>query len=501
MKRIIRGVLVVCFFILLPVHNSVINGQAPSNDKDLAKFLLDRILETRIKVNNFRCTVAYHNYRPNEARQRLIDQAVKAGMPKKQVEMLINKQKQRNEYRYDRQQVAFDNQGRARFQRDSWISDSDGKLIKKTSNRISTWDGENSIEFGKLPGNISPYATLSNKQPFETTKRIRQPWQQFGGNFCPRFAAAIAAGAKIDVEREKDGTYRVEVVREDDKKEIAIVDPSQGYSLTLQESYLRGQLRHRYTANYTEVSPGVWFPAEGEDIRFTLDDPPLLQLKSTMKVTEVTINDPNFYEGLFHINFPKGTRVRDVMSGLQYVVGAPMSEKMYGISDARSLDEVAIDTLDEMAKETDQKHQEVELLIPKVGNALEKDEPFVLGLVDSKLVNPRNKPESEESNNFLKELGQGDIAWDGTVVATRRAEVLTIKQESKRPLRFTKGKWVGSYKLPDEVELPYSLLIVTNEGVNYLMIVRKIESGGITVSYRQLNPDELSRYKQESEDR
>lgn len=115
-------------------------------------------------------------------------------------------------------------------------------------------------------------------------------------------------------------------------------------------------------------------------------------------------------------------------------------------------------------------------------------------------MNPQNKPESQESNNFLKELGKGDIAWDGTVVATRGSKVLTIKQESNRPLKLTKGKWTDSYKLPEKAQLSYSILVVTNEGVNYLMIIRKIESGGITVSYRQLDPDELSRYKQESED-
>lgn len=500
MKRIIRGALTVCFFILLPVHNSAINGQAPSSDKELAKFLLDRILDTRIMVNNFRCTVSYHDYRPKEVRQRLIDQAVKAGMPKKQVEMLINRQKQHNEYRYDRQQIAFDNQGRARFQRVSWISDADGNLIKETSNRISTWDGENAIEFSKHPENIIPSAILSNEQPFETTKRIRQPWQQFGGDFCPRFAGAIDTGAKINVKKEQYGTYRVEIIYENDKKEVAIVDPSQGYSLTSQESYVRGQLRYRCKANFTEVSPGVWFPTEGEDNRFTLDDPPLLRLKSTMKVTGVTINDPNFYEGLFRIDFPKGTSVVDATTGLKYTVGKPMSEKMYGISDAQSLDEVAMDTLEEMAKKTDQNHQDVELFVPKVGIALKRGEPFIVDLSDGKLINPQNKPESQESDKFLTKLGKGDIAWDGTVVTTRGSKVLTIQQESKRPLRFTNGKWTGSYKLPEKVELPYSMLVVTHEDVNYLMNILKIKSGGITVSYRELNPDELSRYKQESED-
>jgi hypothetical protein len=324
--------IIVNFFVFLSVLNSVAKGQAQSSNKDLANFLLNRMLDTRMKVNNFKCKVEYLDYRPNDARQRQEAQIKKAGIPKKHLERLINSRKQHNEYRYNIQQIAFDNQDRARVHRISWISDADGKLIEETSNRILTWDGKNAIEFGKPPGNVTnvtPYATLSNKQPFETTKRIRQPWQQFGGDFCPRFAKAIAEGTETNVNREQDGVYRVEIIHENDKKEIAIVDPSQGYSLTSQEGYLRGQLRQRYTATYTELSPGVWFPTEGEDIRFTLDDPPLLQFKSTMKVTGVTINDPNFYEGLFRIDFPKGTKVRDDISGLRYVIEDPTSINSY----------------------------------------------------------------------------------------------------------------------------------------------------------------------------
>jgi hypothetical protein len=136
------------------------------------------------------------------------------------------------------------------------------------------------------------------------------------------------------------------------------------------------------------------------------------------------------------------------------------------------------------------------LFIPKADLALKEYEPFVLSISDSRLLNPRNKPESEESNKFLAELGKGDIAWDGAVIATRGAKALTIKQESKRPLKLTKGKWTGSYQLPEKVELPYSMLVVTNERVSYLMTIRKIDSGGITIAYRELDPDELGLYKQ-----
>lgn len=500
MKPIVRVCLEISFLSFLLVLNSVSICQASSSDKDTVKYLLDRILDNRNKVKNFKCTVVYRDYRPNEARQKQIEQLTKQGAPQKIVERLASRMNEYNEYRFQKQQLAFDNEGRARVEMLLGISDANGSLIKENFKRILTWDGENSIEYNERSESKFPSATLSNKQPFETTKRIRQPWQQFGGDFCERIAGTMAENADINVKREKDGTYLVELVFENDRKQIAIVDPSQGYSLTLQENYGVGQLRERYTAKFTEVSPNIWFPTEGEDIRFSIDDPTLLRLKSTIKVSEVTINDPNFYENLFHVDFPKGTRVLDATSGIQYTVGKPMSQKLHGVSGAQNIDEIAKDTLEKIFKEIEQKHKEVELFIPKVGIALEKRTSFILGLSNGKLISAPSKPNSEKAHKYLTKIGKGDIAWDGTVVAIRGARVLTTKQESKRPLKFTKGKWSRSYKLPEKVELPYSMLIVTKEKTNYLMTVRKIESGGIRVTYRKLNPDELSLYKQKPKD-
>ena len=332
MKPIVRVCLAVSFLSLLLVLNYVSIVKASSSDRDTAKYLLDRILDTRKKVNNFKCTVVYHNYRPKEARQKQIEQLIRQGAPKKIVNRLASRTHEHNEYRFSKHQLAFDNDGRARVQMVGGISDAKGKLMKVTSKQISTWDGESAIQYYERPEGESSSAILSEKQPFETTKRIRQPWQQFGGDFYVRFARAISDGTQINAVKEKDGKYRVELIFEKDRKQIAIVDPSQGYSPTLQENYSGGQLRERYTAKFMEVSPNVWFPSEGEDISFSMDDPTLLRLKSTIKVSVVTINDPNFYENLFHVDFPKGTRVIDAISGIQYTVGEPMSKKVYVIA-------------------------------------------------------------------------------------------------------------------------------------------------------------------------
>ena len=376
------------------------------------------------------------------------------------------------------------------------VDSSDQKVPVETLLRNRAWDGHIGVEhnhYGESPGG----AILDSSPPYSLQYEI-QPWSYFTGFFIDYLTKAIdEAQHPVSVEILPDGKYQVGYLCSANNVEfVSIIDPEKGFTCTKLTSSHDGVVTGYYTAEYKELADGVWFPVMGEDIYVTSDG--VVTRKSSFRMSNIKVNDPNFSEDLFHIDLPKGTQVTDKVLGIEYVVGDPMSLRTY--PDGMSPDQVARKTLDEMTRETDQKRQDIEFFIPKVEIALEKAGPFILSLTYSKLVNPLRKPESEESNKYLTELGKGDIAWDGTIVATRGAKVLTIKQESERPLKFTEGKWTGSYKLPEKVELPYSLLIVTNEGVNYLMKIIKIESGGITITYRELNPDESILYRQKPED-
>lgn len=490
MKRIIRNMLLVLFFISVPILDCLIASVIASGDQDMAQFLLDKILQNRGKVKNFKCMEVALDYRSKYQRKHFYERALKRGRQQEAEELL------RKEYILTRNRLAFDNEGRARVEWLSGESDRNGILIKPDFKRIITWDGKSSIVYGEDPG-VGSSAKLGDRKPMEASERYRQVWRTFGGNFCDYLTSALKGNTEIKIYKEQGGNYRIEIVYEEGIKRVGVVDPAQGYSFTAEERYYQGKFTGGYKAKHREVRPGIWFPVEGEYIR---GDPESPYAKATIKITEITVNDPNFYDGLFHVDFPKGTYVFDLATGTQYRVGDPMSHKFFDDPNSRSVGEIVNDELEKIAKEVELKHEEVELFIPEVGIALEKNTPFVLNLSDGKLVNPRNKPESQESNKFLTELDKGDIAWDGTIVATRGAKVLTTKKESHRPLTFTKGKWSSSYKLPEEVELPYSMLVVTKEDTNYLMTVRKIESDGIRVTYRKLKTDELSRYKQKPKD-
>ena len=135
-----------------------------------------------------------------------------------------------------------------------------------------------------------------------------------------------------------------------------------------------------------------------------------------------------------------------------------------------------------------------EIFIPKASVALQKKKAFVFDLASGKLLNTAAKVGSEQTYKRLMKLGKGDIAWDGSLVTVRKAKALTVSQESHRPLKCTPGRWCNWDRLPDKVDLPYSVLVVTNEDIDYLITIRKIESDGIRIIYKKLNPDEVKSY-------
>lgn len=467
-------------FIALVIECSLVGVVcAQSNNQvnnEKAKYVLDRIRETRNKMKNLQFDVETSHW------------ALYRGIYKEGPEKTI----------HDVFNIVMDCNGREKRTLTQYSTDKSGnKRPNSTHSLIVSWNDDASVEYHKHgEGDSQGGATLRNSLP-PILMHQYQPWRIGTGNFAKYIAAAIEAEKPVNVEALPDGKYRVSFTTRPGSETAGIIDPEKGFSCTSVTSRnLRTRAKSYTKTDYEKFTDGVWIPVARKTENTNSEG--VVSSIFNAKVSNIKVNDPNFSDALFHVDLPKGTRVRDEVLGIRYVVGDPMSIRTH--PDGISPNEVARSTLDEMVRETNQKQKEVKLFVPKVGLALEKSEPFVLGLAEGKLVNPKKKPESEESSKFLTKLGKGDIAWDGAVVATRGAKVLTIKEESKRPLKLIKGKWTRFYKLPDKVELPYSMLVVTREHMNFLLIIRKIESGGITVAYRQLNPDELILYKQKPED-
>lgn len=459
-----------------------------SGNADLTKLILDKMNENRGKIANFKCINEKLIYNSKEKLKELRKSDIDKGLPESVANGLLEKV-----YTYQKDYLALDKNYSGRVEIISEQADSKGNLIgERLEKKISTWDTKNTIKYYERPTLTS--ATIGGtEQPIELSNRYAQPWKLLGGDFSSMLLKALEKNEKVNVEKQKDGKYRIEFLNPLGRKITGVIDPNQGYSVVLQEKYNDGKLQETRNAKYEKVQSGIWFPVSGEYIEFN-PDTQVIMLKNTMKIKEIKINDPNFYDNLYHVDLPKGTRVNDLATGLSYVVGDPMNVTMDGLG--QSLKNIADKTLININNH-EEIEQKTDLWVPIVSIAIDKCESFVFNFSDSKLVNPQRKLESEEANKFLSELGKGDVAWDGTIIATRGTKIFTTKQESKQPLKLTEGRWTNSYKLPEKVELPYSMLAISKDNDNYLVNISKIEPGGIWINYRKLSSEEISSYKQD----
>jgi hypothetical protein len=298
-----------CFSIINCCFGMVVMGAEGTN---LAKYVLDKMLENRNKVENFKCAYEKLTYYSEKERQATYEDLLKAGLPQEQAKEGLNQA-----YSYQTEHLALDNKDCGRVETIAKEVDTRGNLTGKIEiKRITIWDGKNSIDYREEPK--SSYADIGATEPsLPVTKRYSQPWRTFGGNFCDYLKSALERNEKVNIEKQKDGKYWIEFLYSEDTKMVGLIDPNQGYSMISRETYSQEHLQVTYKAQFKEVKPGIWFPVSGECISGSLKDP---LSTNTMTVKEIKINDPNFYDGLFKVDFKEGTRVTDMISGLNYVV-------------------------------------------------------------------------------------------------------------------------------------------------------------------------------------
>jgi len=159
------------------------------------------------------------------------------------------------------------------------------------------------------------------------------------------------------------------------------------------------------------------------------------------------------------------------------------------------VEEVIEDTSRKMNDADEFKQNGEEIFIPSARLAIQENHPFVLDLASRKLIHAHRKVESGQIYEQLTKLGKGDIAWDDKLLTTQKAQLFSIPQEDRRPLKYIAGEYnCNSYKLPDKVEMPYTLLACDKECGYYLITIRKIESDGIRIFYRNVDVEELKKY-------
>jgi len=279
-----------------------------AEDTDLAKSILDRMIEHRNRVENFKCINEKFISFSADLFKNIPGRNSDKDRPQEEARKRI--------YRHDTEQLALDSKGTGRVTTRREETDDKGNRtgygIEKTTN---TWDGECSVGYSERPGRT--FATIGGTtQPIPLSRRGAQPWNVFGGNFLNDLTGALERNEEINIERQKDGNYRIEFLRSQDTKIVSVIDPNQGYSMISQETYLKGKLNGTKKARFEQVKPGIWFPVSGE---FSAGATTAPRIRTTMAVKEIEINDPNFYDGLYRVDFAEGTYVTDRATGSEYV--------------------------------------------------------------------------------------------------------------------------------------------------------------------------------------
>ena len=291
-----------------PASPSAASETEPAAASSDSKFVLDKMIENRNKVENFKCINEQFISYPTDILKNFPGFNLKRDRPQEETQKIT--------YAYQIDNLALDNKGSGRVTMMREEADAKGN---RTGNIIRkdtiTWDGKNSVSYSERPGRT--FATIGGtKQPFEVTRRYAQPWTVFGGEFCNDLTRALEQNEKINIEKQKDGNYRIEISLPQDEKIIGVIAPNQGYSMILQEIYLEGKLNGTRKARFEQVKPGIWFPVSGEHSHGITKG---TGLRSTMTIKEIKINDPNFYDGLYHVDFAEGTYVSEIVTGSNYV--------------------------------------------------------------------------------------------------------------------------------------------------------------------------------------
>ncbi len=291
-----------------------------------AKFLLDKMLEHRSKVKNLQYVTEYNTWRAGHSEEG-IEQTRKSirerGVSERMVQKLTARLSREPQASYSILKCTIDNQGCAKIERTTGTYDSSGNKMPRGDKNISAWNGVLGTDFNQIRG-APGGATIKDTPPIGASRQ-GHPWKTFTGAFCRELAEAIKAERQISIDEVKDGTYRI-VIHSDSLIRIAVIEPSQGYSCTTQESHKEGQLTYLSTSRYKEVAKGIWFPVSGQTKSYAPDGS--LRSKYTIETRQIKINDPAFNESYFDVDLPKGATVRDYVQGQHYVVGSKSVYKL-----------------------------------------------------------------------------------------------------------------------------------------------------------------------------
>ncbi len=271
----------------IPAH---ICPAVPSRgDVEHAAALLARIEQSRARIASFSCTVenTYHGIASESLNQE--DGALDGAQVKS---------------------FAFDSMGRGRV-----------CLFRPAREDIFVWDGTKSIEYRRDQLLNGPTVAIRDSQHPQTYLRNRPPWTLLGDKFCGFLRRAMQTDSNVEVRKVNTDLYRIEATYRNGGGGVAVVDPDKGHAILSQQYYISGEICHAYNTRFQRIDEDLWFPVEGTHSRFYPTDHGRRENRTTTRITDIRVNDPNF-ESLLAIPLVRGTEVRDYTANRHYIVGS-----------------------------------------------------------------------------------------------------------------------------------------------------------------------------------
>jgi hypothetical protein len=285
-------------------------------------------------------------------------------------------------------------------------------------------------------------------------------------------------------EEKNGGTERLKIEttrgKKGENKGVVICDPSLAYRVREIKWYTNNKLIKEIIIDDYRMVDGI--PYSFSYAEKSYDTNGNIILETTCKVDHAELNK-EFPPDVFKLNIPDGTIVQDLIVAQQLYT--MKKGGLFGIQDilAQQADKQAAEELQNI-NTAQQSLGNKSALIPNAFMARKSDKPFVFDLSNAKLISIplQDSFDTEPLYDYLKKLGQGDFAWDGTFV-TLRSATLVDNSKAQPVLKRTKGRWINSYEFPKDIQLPYTFFIKTQEGVNFEIAIKEIGSEGIKISY------------------
>jgi len=303
---------------------------------------------------------------------------------------------------------------------------------------------------------------------------------------------ALDGAEKVEISEVVEAEKNIVIVRsertDDGKSHVKVVkiDPKIGYRcLSLSEHYDEKPYREIKYENYKNFG-GYYLPESYSNKRYTKDGRLSKEIEIIISAVQFDIEVD---EDVFSIQVPEGTMIagRSILNMMLKTWRTEQTEQLTidSILD-RELSELALAQLKMM--DPFEKDTTNIIFLPDINYTLtlKEGKGFVFDFEQSKLFQIFTHPDCEEIYTYLTDKKQGDLLWDGKLLTTRNAKIISSHKLDFPITLLEKKEWISIYQLPEKISFPYQFIGINEQNGLYSITIHKIESKGIHISCKRI---------------